>query len=264
MPWLIVRLPCGSRSTQRTRWPRSTNAAARLSVVVVLATPPFWLVKAMTLALGVTECVIRTRAGDSFPNRADSCYGAPALPERVGVPGAGYHRVGVLPARASARSGGEQLEPRGERDLGEHQLVAGVGRTRATGTPSPRAARRARATKPVGVARRLQEHERVATVERDRGAVQQYSASKPSASRRAASRSLQRALASGHGGRADAGRARRGARGRAAASSPGLGDGGLGTAAAACRRAAGPRPSAPQLARDQRQHGQRAECSCVV
>src|SRR5919109_2536711 len=54
IPWLIVRLPWGSRSTQSTRCPRSTNAAARLSVVVVFATPPFWLVKAMTLALGVT------------------------------------------------------------------------------------------------------------------------------------------------------------------------------------------------------------------
>ena len=54
IPWLMVRLPCGSRSTQSARWPLSTNAAARLSVVVVLATPPFWLVKAMTLALGVT------------------------------------------------------------------------------------------------------------------------------------------------------------------------------------------------------------------
>ena len=54
MPWLIVRLPCGSRSTHSARCPLSTNAAARLSVVVVLATPPFWLVNAMTLACGVT------------------------------------------------------------------------------------------------------------------------------------------------------------------------------------------------------------------
>ena len=52
MPWLMVRLPCGSRSTQRTRWPFSTKAAARFRVVVVLATPPFWLVKAMICALG--------------------------------------------------------------------------------------------------------------------------------------------------------------------------------------------------------------------
>src|SRR3954453_3559195 len=48
MPCDIVRLPCGSMSTQRTRWPSSTKATARLRVVVVLATPPFWLAKAIT------------------------------------------------------------------------------------------------------------------------------------------------------------------------------------------------------------------------
>src|SRR5215211_4125895 len=54
MPWLMVRFACGSRSTQSVRWPPSTKAAARLRVVVVLATPPFWLVKAMTV---VTKCL---------------------------------------------------------------------------------------------------------------------------------------------------------------------------------------------------------------
>src|SRR5205823_2046458 len=38
----------GSMSTQRTRCPSSANATARLSVVVVLATPPFWLENAIT------------------------------------------------------------------------------------------------------------------------------------------------------------------------------------------------------------------------
>ena len=50
MPWLIVRLPWGSMSTASTRWPDSLKATARLSAVVVLATPPFWLAKAITLA----------------------------------------------------------------------------------------------------------------------------------------------------------------------------------------------------------------------
>ena len=40
MPWLIVKLPCGSRSTARTSCPDSANATARFSVVVVFATPP--------------------------------------------------------------------------------------------------------------------------------------------------------------------------------------------------------------------------------
>ena len=48
MPWLIVRLPCGSMSTASTRWPASANATARFRVVVVFATPPFWLANAIT------------------------------------------------------------------------------------------------------------------------------------------------------------------------------------------------------------------------
>src|SRR5947207_219103 len=55
MPCDIVRLPCGSMSQHRTRCPSSAKAAARLSVVVVLATPPFWFANAMTLALFSTE-----------------------------------------------------------------------------------------------------------------------------------------------------------------------------------------------------------------
>src|SRR5581483_11118560 len=47
-------LPCGSMSQQSTRWPSSAKATARLSVVVVLATPPFWLANAITLAVAVT------------------------------------------------------------------------------------------------------------------------------------------------------------------------------------------------------------------
>src|SRR3954465_5192878 len=49
-PWLMVRLPCGSRSQSRTCSPCSANATPRFSVVVVLATPPFWLANAMTRA----------------------------------------------------------------------------------------------------------------------------------------------------------------------------------------------------------------------
>ena len=67
IPWLIVRLPCGSRSTQSARWPRSTNAAARFSVVVVLATPPFWFAKAMTCALEFVMGALFSRwSADSF------------------------------------------------------------------------------------------------------------------------------------------------------------------------------------------------------
>src|SRR5215210_3304985 len=68
----MVRLPWGSRSTQSTRCPRSTNAAARLSVVVVFATPPFWLVNAMTLALGV----VVTGSSGSSPLRKRYSHGS--------------------------------------------------------------------------------------------------------------------------------------------------------------------------------------------
>src|SRR5438094_3385085 len=52
MPWLMVRLPCGSRSTRSTFNPCSANATPRLSVVVVFATPPFWLAKEITRPIG--------------------------------------------------------------------------------------------------------------------------------------------------------------------------------------------------------------------
>ena len=65
MPCDMVRLPCGSMSMHSTRWPSSAKAAARFSVVVVLATPPFWLAKAMTLALPVTSCSDHGRGNPS-------------------------------------------------------------------------------------------------------------------------------------------------------------------------------------------------------
>src|SRR5436305_5133617 len=43
IPDPIVALPCGSRSTTSVRRPSLASPAARLTVVVVLPTPPFWL-----------------------------------------------------------------------------------------------------------------------------------------------------------------------------------------------------------------------------
>src|ERR671934_1432833 len=50
MPRPVEALPCGSRSTTRTRLPRPASAAPRLTAVVVLPTPPFWLAIAIILA----------------------------------------------------------------------------------------------------------------------------------------------------------------------------------------------------------------------
>ena len=41
MPLPVVALPCRSRSMTRTRLPLEASDAARLTVVVVLPTPPF-------------------------------------------------------------------------------------------------------------------------------------------------------------------------------------------------------------------------------
>ena len=42
MPSPVEAFPCGSRSMHTTSAPRSASAAARLTAVVVLPTPPFW------------------------------------------------------------------------------------------------------------------------------------------------------------------------------------------------------------------------------
>src|ERR671923_2095977 len=52
IPWLMVRLPWGSRSTRSTFRSCSANATPRFSVVVVLATPPFWLANEITRPIG--------------------------------------------------------------------------------------------------------------------------------------------------------------------------------------------------------------------
>src|ERR1035437_865244 len=48
-PRPLVALACGSRSNSRTRRPTAATQAARLTAVVVLPTPPFWLATAITL-----------------------------------------------------------------------------------------------------------------------------------------------------------------------------------------------------------------------
>ncbi len=46
-PQPMVALPCGSRSMSSTRRCVAASEAARLTAVVVLPTPPFWLAMAM-------------------------------------------------------------------------------------------------------------------------------------------------------------------------------------------------------------------------
>ncbi len=44
-----VELDCGSQSTSKVVVPAAAKLAARLMLVVVFPTPPFWLAMAMTL-----------------------------------------------------------------------------------------------------------------------------------------------------------------------------------------------------------------------
>src|SRR5687767_7149457 len=61
IPWLMVRFPCGSRSTTSTRKPCSLKATARFSVVVVFATPPFWLANTITLCNDFSSVAVCAR-----------------------------------------------------------------------------------------------------------------------------------------------------------------------------------------------------------
>src|SRR5258708_1696017 len=63
-PTPLDRFPCGSTSTSRTRRPASAREAARLIVVVVLPTPPFWLATARKRPIYVIR-----------PNRVDLVLG---------------------------------------------------------------------------------------------------------------------------------------------------------------------------------------------
>src|SRR3954471_1354313 len=113
MPCDMVRLPWGSMSTHRTRWPFSAKAAARFSVVVVLATPPFWLANAMTFAFCSTE-IARFPSSCCLP-AVYSARHAVVLPSDAGAYGRG--RLGNGRSRraavvATAPGAGPQPLPR--------------------------------------------------------------------------------------------------------------------------------------------------------
>src|SRR3954470_19645915 len=111
MPWLIVRFDCGSRSTQSTRLPFSANATARLRVVVVFATPPFWLANEITMALGPPgEAAAGVPAGDSEPPGAlitdegdgGNAGGMELFRSNRPIRGHVFGRVGGIPSRQTA------------------------------------------------------------------------------------------------------------------------------------------------------------------
>src|SRR5439155_3586179 len=102
--WLIVRLPCGSRSISSTLCPCSAKATPRFRVEVVFATPPFWFANAMTLAVmgpllifvrgfgrgsrraSPTACSFRVTLANSFRYTRMVTGPSDGLPGRLAVP----------------------------------------------------------------------------------------------------------------------------------------------------------------------------------
>src|SRR5688500_510789 len=95
----MVRLPCGSRSTPSTLNPCSLNATARLSVVVVFATPPFWFAKTITRSNDGSSAAGCTRTfgrGSSRMTRIWTRSSSAArvfLHDRIPAPDAGSRRT---------------------------------------------------------------------------------------------------------------------------------------------------------------------------
>src|SRR3954453_619546 len=155
MPWLMVRFDCGSRSTHRTRLPFSAKATARFKVVVVLATPPFWLANEITMAFGPA-----TAAGSEVPCEA-ACGAAGALITDEGdggnagglelfrsnrpIRGPVFGCVGGFPSRQTTRF--RDGEGRGRQD---HRLLV----PRAGGRGARKARDRVRGRKPRARTRR--------------------------------------------------------------------------------------------------------------
>ena len=71
-PRLMVRLPCGSPSISSTFFPACASPIPRFAQVVVLPTPPFWLVMAMicvfndftSFLIGVVMCLHSSPGND--------------------------------------------------------------------------------------------------------------------------------------------------------------------------------------------------------
>ena len=130
-PWLIVRLPCGSRSMSSTRCPISPSATPRLSVVVVFATPPFWFASAMT-------CVA-TRSGrrGRRPAGAVVAAGSGRRDRLLGLARRLAHATGSGSASSGSGSGSD-------RERGRGVGLAGRGRRRMSPMTTPRSPRSTR------------------------------------------------------------------------------------------------------------------------
>ncbi len=123
-PRLKVRQAWGSRSTSSTRWPASANAAPSEATEVVLATPPFWLARAMIVALrfGAMGAALSDRRRGR-PDPLIRRGGARTRGRSGGTPrptaGAGGPSTHASPTSRCARDVGERQEP-GAGEGGRH------------------------------------------------------------------------------------------------------------------------------------------------
>ena len=101
----VDALPCGSRSTTRTRCPNWASAAATLTVEVVLPTPPFWLATTTTRVRAGRASAARVRA----PCRASSVCSA-ALRQGCGLVAEPARRCGLEVGEVGRRSHGEVMD----------------------------------------------------------------------------------------------------------------------------------------------------------
>src|SRR5690606_20487 len=91
-PLPMVALPCGSRSTSKTLRGVRASAAARLTAVVVLPTPPFWLATAMIRAMRLVPWSVGLRV---YAGRRAAPVGHGIMPASAGA----------CPNRAGRRTG---------------------------------------------------------------------------------------------------------------------------------------------------------------
>src|SRR6185369_9578834 len=106
----MVALPCGSRSTSSTRRSAWARAAARLTLVVVLPTPPFWFTTASTRATSAPRRAEHEMAPRFEPRHPQLNHTAVTRPRR----GAGHRRQHAARGHEVSAARAKLVEP-GER-----------------------------------------------------------------------------------------------------------------------------------------------------
>src|SRR5687767_9484952 len=116
-PEPMVALPCGSRSTISTRCPILASPAARLTVVVVLPTPPFWLA---TQKIFAVKCV-----PPRLPLRGLRC--PPRGPSRLGTARRRSFRNRQLDAKTKQEHARHFFQDPADDRIGAHTLSQTMG-----------------------------------------------------------------------------------------------------------------------------------------